>query len=84
MPKVLGNTKTKISRLNIFPSHVYIRNVNHVDISTEAAEETRTHPGALTQLGLRDVSFWYKYWTERVDNDLQVQLIPNDVTRAHR
>ena len=64
-----------MSRLNIFPSHVYIRNITDVDISTE----TKTRLGALThiqmqavQLELRDVSFWYK--------NLKSSIGPNEFT----
>ncbi|KAF8152356.1 hypothetical protein B0H34DRAFT_784565 [Crassisporium funariophilum] len=58
-----------ISSFNILPSHVYIRNITDIDITTSASPSTpsRTAVGALThiriqalQLALHDVSFWYK------------------------
>ena len=97
-----------ISRLNIFPSHVYIRNITDVDISTETEAETKTRFGTLThmqiqavQLELRDVSFWYKNLKssigpdeftgllgmklppQGINVDLQVRLIPANVTGKH-
>ncbi|KAF5320053.1 hypothetical protein D9611_010270 [Ephemerocybe angulata] len=58
-----------ISSFNFLPSHVYIRNITDVDITTSDSPETpsRTAVGTLThiriqalQLKLDDVSFWYK------------------------
>ncbi|KAG5646262.1 hypothetical protein DXG03_003858 [Asterophora parasitica] len=58
-----------ISSLNLLPSHVYIRNITDVDITTAASPTApaRTAVGTLTrikvdavQLKLDDVSFWYK------------------------
>ncbi|RDB22342.1 Uncharacterized protein C32A11.02c [Hypsizygus marmoreus] len=58
-----------ISTLNILPSHVYIRNITDVDITTAHSPTSAPHTaiGTLTrikvdavQLTLKDVSFWYK------------------------
>jgi len=58
-----------ISSFNFLPSHVYIRNITDMDISTSDSPITpsRTSIGTLTnirvqaiQLKLDDVSFWYK------------------------
>ncbi|KAG6810174.1 hypothetical protein H0H92_013012 [Tricholoma furcatifolium] len=58
-----------ISSLNLLPSHVYIRNITDVDITTASSpsSSSRTAVGTLTrikvdavQLSLKDVSFWYK------------------------
>ncbi|KAG6889628.1 hypothetical protein C0992_004584 [Termitomyces sp. T32_za158] len=58
-----------ISSLNLLPSHVYIRNITDVDITTASSPtaSARTSVGTLTrikvdavQLSLKDVSFWYK------------------------
>ena len=56
-----------ISSFNLLPSHVYIRNITDVDITTSAAAASHTKVGTLThvhiealQLKLHDVSFWYK------------------------
>jgi len=97
-----------ISGLDIFPSHVHIRNITDVDISTETEAETKTRLGAVThiqiqavQFELRDVSFWYKNLKssigpneftgllgmklppQGIDVDLQVRLIPENVTGKH-
>ncbi|TEB10922.1 hypothetical protein FA13DRAFT_1004892 [Coprinellus micaceus] len=57
-----------ISSFNFLPSHVYIRNITDVDITTSDSPITpsRTAVGTLThvriqalQLALDDVSFWY-------------------------
>ena len=57
-----------ISSFNILPSHVYIRNITDVDITTSNSPlaPSRTAVGTLThvriqaiQLTLNDVSFWY-------------------------
>lgn len=58
-----------ISSLNLLPSHVYIRNITDVDITTASSPSASPHTsvGTLTrikvvavQLSLKDVSFWYK------------------------
>ncbi|KAK2459822.1 hypothetical protein APHAL10511_008143 [Amanita phalloides] len=56
-----------ISSFNLHPSHVYLRNITDVDISTTSAAATKTAVGALThiriqalQMALDDVSFWYR------------------------
>ncbi|KAG6816342.1 hypothetical protein H0H87_006847 [Tephrocybe sp. NHM501043] len=58
-----------ISSLNLLPSHVYIRNITDVDITTTDSSTASAHTsvGTLTrikvdavQLALKDVSFWYK------------------------
>ncbi|KAG6916006.1 hypothetical protein DXG01_008858 [Tephrocybe rancida] len=58
-----------ISSPNLLPSHVYIRNITDVDITTTASPTAAAHTsvGTLTrikvdavQLALKDVSFWYK------------------------
>ncbi|KAF8063575.1 hypothetical protein FPV67DRAFT_1507164 [Lyophyllum atratum] len=58
-----------ISSLNLLPSHVYIRNITDVDITTAETSTVSPHTalGTLTrikidamQLALEDVSFWYK------------------------
>ncbi|RXW22305.1 hypothetical protein EST38_g3549 [Candolleomyces aberdarensis] len=58
-----------ISAFNFLPSHVYIRNITDIDITTSDSPITpsRTAVGTLThirvqalQLVLDDVSFWYK------------------------
>ncbi|KAG6900015.1 hypothetical protein C0993_004198 [Termitomyces sp. T159_Od127] len=65
-----------ISSLNLLPSHVYIRNITDVDITTASSPTASAHTsvGTLTrikvdavQLSLKDVSFWYK--------DLQVSAL---------
>ncbi|EAU81705.1 hypothetical protein CC1G_02721 [Coprinopsis cinerea okayama7 len=57
-----------ISSFNFLPSHVYIRNITDVDITTSDSPSTpsRTAIGTLThirvqavQLALDDISFWY-------------------------
>ncbi|KAH0580320.1 hypothetical protein J132_11333 [Termitomyces sp. J132] len=58
-----------ISSLNLLPSHIYIRNITDVDITTASSPTAtaQTAVGTLTrikvdavQLSLKDVSFWYK------------------------
>ncbi|KAG6860980.1 hypothetical protein C0995_005216 [Termitomyces sp. Mi166 len=58
-----------VSSLNLLPSHVYIRNITDVDITTVSSPTAAAHTsvGTLTrikadavQLSLKDVSFWYK------------------------
>ena len=57
-----------ISSFNLLPSHVYIRNITDVDITTfAAAAASHTKVGTLThvhikalQLKLHNVSFWFK------------------------
>ncbi|KAG6850361.1 hypothetical protein H0H93_014315 [Arthromyces matolae] len=58
-----------VSSLNLLPSHVYIRNITDVDITTSATPTGPAHTsvGTLTrikadavQLALKDVSFWYR------------------------
>ncbi|KAF5378126.1 hypothetical protein D9615_007578 [Tricholomella constricta] len=58
-----------ISSLNLLPSHVYIRNITDVDITTVDSPTAPAHTavGTLTrikvdavQLKLDDVSFWYR------------------------